>query len=86
MTAKTRLKRLEAAHRSRSDGGFIIGVQGDDMPEGREIDYRDCIADLAPRDLVRVGDKVMTLAEWDSLEGQKILITRLEEEEVKHDW
>jgi hypothetical protein len=82
MTVKVRVKRLEAARRPRPEGGFVVGVQGIDMPEDRRIDYRDCIADLAPSpdDLVRVGDQVMTLAQWEALEGHKILVTIREEE------
>ena len=33
-------------------------------------------------DQVRIGDQVMTLAQWEDLEGHKILVTRREEEEV----
>lgn len=71
MISRGRVKLLEAAHRSRHRGtGGGFAVGIEDREAGT----------------VTVGDQVMTLAEWDSLEGQKILITRLEEEEVKHDW
>lgn len=59
----SRVKRVEAAHRSRhggTGGGFVVGVQVGDQ--------------------VTIGDQVLTLAEWEALEGHKIIITRRKEE------
>jgi len=55
------------------------------MPAPAHIDYRDCIADLAPLpdDLVTVGDQVITTAEWNALEGNKVLVVYTDEAEVK---
>ena len=64
----SRVKRVEAAHRSRHGvpgGGFVVGI------EDREAGT------------VTVGDQVMTAAQWEALEtDHKILVTRREEEEV----
>ena len=63
----SRVKRVEAAHRSRHGvpgGGFVVGI------EDREAGT------------VTVGDQVMTAAQWEAREGHKILVTRREEEEV----
>lgn len=65
MIARGRVKRLEAAHRSRhrgTGGGFAVGIE--DKATGT----------------VTVGDQVMTLAQWEALEGHKILVTIREEE------
>jgi hypothetical protein len=65
MIAKGRVKRVEAAHRSRhrgTGGGFVVGI------EDREAGT------------VTVGDQVMTLAQWEALEGHKILVIEREEE------
>lgn len=82
MIAKGRVKRVELAHRSRrrGGGGWTIGIVGDDLPETGYIDYREAIADLAPPDVVVVGDKTMTRQEWEALGGDKILVTYEHEE------
>ena len=38
-------------------------------PGGWTVGYAD------PDDLVTVGDQVMTVAQWEALEGHKILVT-----------
>jgi hypothetical protein len=55
---------LEAAHRSRHRGTGGFAVGIEDREAGT----------------VTVGDQVMTLAQWEALEGHKILVTIREEE------
>ena len=65
MIAKGRVKRVELAHRSRHRGtGGGFAVGIEDREAGT----------------VTVGDPVMTLAQWEALEGHKILVTIREEE------
>ena len=65
MIARGRVKRLEAAHRSRhrgTGGGFAVGIE--DKATGT----------------VTVGDQVLTAQEWEALEVDvKITIPKREE-------
>lgn len=65
MISRGRVKLLEAAHRSRHRGtGGGFAVGIEDREAGT----------------VTVGDQVMTVAQWEALEGHKILVTIREEE------
>ena len=65
MISRGRVKLLEAAHRSRHRGtGGGFAVGIEDREAGT----------------VTVGDQVMTVAQWDAVEGHKILVTRRKEE------
>lgn len=68
-------KRLDRAAPTAGNG-WTVGVRGGVMPAMEHIDYREAIAGLAPLpdDLVVVGDRVITTAEWDALEGDRILV------------
>lgn len=60
MISRGRVKLLEAAHRSRHRGtGGGFAVGIEDREAGT----------------VTVGDQVMTVAQWEALEGHKILVT-----------
>lgn len=84
MAVKSRLARLAKRAPRRKAAGWVIGVQGDDMPDDRRIDYRECIGDLAPLpdDLVVVDGQVMTQAQWAALTGNKILVVYEQESGV----